>query len=386
VYLTYILLVSNFQPLSTPRRALSDITNQLSPIRPSLPPRRLLSLPSTRNQRSQFSRLEPIQRMACAVLTQIGIPPKAAAPLIGTTIKSVRKWNEAFDDNGDVEDDYREGRPQKLHIVTQDAIIAAAVDAPKSSTPRQLKHLFNLSCSAKTVRRCLDDAGLFGRIAKKLPLLTDAAIHKRTSFAEGYSRMDWTKVLWSDEMSIRLGPQGQTWVQRPIGEAFTREYALSTVKHPPKIHVWGCFASGGVGRIHVFKENLDAKLYKEILKEHLMKSAHVFWPNGIWHFQQDNDPKHTSKVVSEYLEINLCIKDYLIKWPPYSPDLNPIENLWADLKKRVEKHNCKNVGELEKAVNLEWIQTDKVYCKKLVDSMPKRLQQVLEACGGATQY
>jgi len=117
-----------------------------------------------------------------------------------------------------------------------------------------------------------------------------------------------------------------------------------------------------------------------------MKSANIFWPTGIWHFQQDNDPKHTSKLVSAYLETTLCIKDYLIKWPPYSPDLNPIENLWADLKKRVEKHNCTSVEELKEAVELEWKQTDKAYCKKLVDSMPNRLHEVLEQRGGATHY
>ena len=117
-----------------------------------------------------------------------------------------------------------------------------------------------------------------------------------------------------------------------------------------------------------------------------MKSAEMFWPTGLWHFQQDNDPKHTSKLVSDYLSRDLCIKDFMITWPPYSPDLNPIENLWADLKKRVEKRNATNVEELEAAVKLEWKQTDKDLCQKLVASMPKRLVQLLEYRGGPTGY
>src|SRR4051794_16886313 len=79
-------------------------------------------------------------------------------------------------------------------------------------------------------------------------------------------------------------------------------------KHAPKVHVWGCMSAAGVGEIHVFTENLDAVLMKKILKEHLMKSANKFWPTGLWHFQQDNDPKHTSRLVSDYLERELCIK------------------------------------------------------------------------------
>jgi hypothetical protein len=211
-------------------------------------------------------------------------------------------------------------------------------------------------------------------------------IKQRLSFAEGYGNFDWSKVLWSDEMSIRLGPQGQTWVQRPIGEAFTTDYCVQTAKHPPKVHVWGCMASGGVGRVHVFTENLDAELMRRILKEHLMKSAHMFWPRGLWHFQQDNDPKHTSRIVTDYLQRDLCIKDYCIKWPPYSPDLNPIENLWADLKKRVEKRNPTKVEELKEAVEKEWAGTDEGLCRKLVASMPDRIARLLEYEGGPTGY
>jgi hypothetical protein len=133
-------------------------------------------------------------------------------------------------------------------------------------------------------------------------------------------------------------------------------------------------------------ENLDAILMKQILKKHLMKSANKFWPKGIWHFQQDNDPKHTSRLVSDYLEREICIKDYIIKWPPYSPDLNPIENLWANLKKRVERHTANTVQELEHAVKTEWANTDTTLCRKLVNSMPDRIARLKEYRGGPTGY
>ena len=184
-------------------------------------------------------------------------------------------------------------------------------------------------------------------------------------------------------MSIWCEPQGQVWVQRPIGEAFNQEYAVSTVKHPPKVHVWACFCANGVGRIHVFTENLDSELYKNILQEHLLDTKKKYWPNQQWYFQQDNDPKHTSRLVQGWIASKGIDT---IDWPPYSPDLNPIENLWADLKKRVEKHNCWSTDELAKAVKEEWWKTDKAYCKKLVDSMPERCWQVIEFEGGATKY
>ena len=377
--------VSRLQKFES-RRALSDITNLLTPIQPAGVLRRTVSTPPRLIARPANSRLEPLQRHAAVVLTQIGLTPQQAAPLVQTTPRTVRKWREVYEDTGDVEEAARKGRPRVLDAETKDGILHRAIDEPKASTPRQLKHALDLACSPRTIRRVLDVCGLFGRIARVIPPMKETTLKARLSFARGYANFDWTKVLWSDEMSIRIGPQGQTWVQRPVGEAFNPEYCVPKEKHAPKVHVWECFASAGVGRIHVFTENLDGKLYREILKKHLMKSAAKFWPQGLWHFQQDNDPKHTSRIVSEYLADVLCIKDYVIKWPPYSPDLNPIENLWADLKKRVEKRNAKNVAELKEAVEQEWTQTDTQLCQKLVASMPDRIARVVKYNGWPTGY
>ena len=209
---------------------------------------------------------------------------------------------------------------------------------------------------------------------------------KRVAFAESYGNFDWTKVLWTDEMSIRTGPLSQHWVQRPVGTEWEPKHCVAKMKHAPKVHVWGCMAAGGVGRIEVFTDNLDGPMYVQILKKHLMASRDMFWPNEQWYFQQDNDPKHTSKVATKYLTEGVFMKDYTITWPPYSPDLNPIENLWADLKKRVETWNTTTKDQLKDAVLHEWRETDPTLCEKLVASMPKRIALVLQHRGHPTGY
>lgn len=80
------------------------------------------------------------------------------------------------------------------------------------------------------------------------------------------------------------------------------------------------------------------------------------------------------------------IKQEVMDWPAQSPDMNPIENLWHILAREVEKRRPKNVAELEAMVREEWGKNPKVTLDDLIDSMPRRMQAVIEAKGGSTKY
>ena len=92
---------------------------------------------------------------------------------------------------------------------------------------------------------------------------------------------------------------------------------------------------------------MDAKLYKSILKEHLLPSAQKCFHTKTyrsWTLLQDCDPKHKSKLLENYLNK----KQINVLWnPPQSPDLNPIENVWKLLKDLVQQKNPKNLKDLE---------------------------------------
>ena len=111
----------------------------------------------------------------------------------------------------------------------------------------------------------------------------------------------------------------------------------------------GCFSAAGVGEIYFYDEPLTGDKMKKIYKECLWKSARkVFSENADWWLLYDNDPRHTAQVSIQWLNDNFVRRR--IDFPPYSPDSNPIENLWAYLVPRVDKYNAKSEQELKNAI------------------------------------
>ncbi|KAK3533109.1 hypothetical protein QTP70_007310 [Hemibagrus guttatus] len=137
------------------------------------------------------------------------------------------------------------------------------------------------------------------------------------------------------------------------------------------------------GRLAVINGTMNSVVYQKILKENVQQSVCDLKLKQTWVLQQDNDPKHTSKSTSEWLKKN---KMKTLEWPSQSPDLNPIEMLWHDLKKVVHARKPSDVAELQQFCKDEWAKIPPQCCNRLIASYRKRLIAVVAAKGGTTSY
>ena len=146
--------------------------------------------------------------------------------------------------------------------------------------------------------------------------------------------------------------------------------------------VWGAFSIKGQLSCYSFRTTMDGPFYVEILRKHLLAGARKQFGSR-WRYQQDNDPKHTSKVAKQFLETEV---PETIDWPSNSPDINPIENIWSILKRRVEKRKPSNIHELDQFLHEEWKKFEKTIINNLVHSMKSRCLAIIESKGERINY
>lgn len=191
-------------------------------------------------------------------------------------------------------------------------------------------------------------------------------------------------MLWTDETKFNLvNSDGIRYVRRPVNKRFDPRYTIGTVKHSGgNIMVWGAFCHLGVGPLFRIVGNMDQVQYREIM-ENIMLPYATSNMEGSWMLQQDNDPKHTAKSVKKWFaDNNIRVMD----WPSQSPDLNPIENLWEEVDRKLKRQNFKKPEQLFDAIKEEWNRIPMSLLHTLVESMPRRCRAVIGAKGAATKY
>ena len=251
----------------------------------------------------------------------------------------------------------------------------------------KLKEKLKIAVCGRTVRRYLKSAGYCaGKLACK-PMLTKVQIERRRKICTEWSfKSDeyWNNVIFSDETKFNLkNSDGQQYVWKKPSERLLEKNICKTYKFGGgNVMFWGCFSRLGIGHLSVIRGKMDRYDYVNILRSKLTRSATKMGLEN-YKFQQDNDPKHTSGYTKEFFARNNV---EVVDWPSQSPDLNPIENLWAFIKRSMQGLTFTKEQDLIDYVFRVWNEVMPELCKKLVDSMNNRITAVLRAKGGYTKY
>ena len=286
------------------------------------------------------------------------------------------------------------GRPKLITPTTLRSVTRKLTSGELENASEAQQHLvqaLGIQASTSTVRRSLKSAGLVARVKVKRPFLRKKHRQARLDFARKYQSWtveDWKRVIYSDETKVnRWGSDGRKYCWKKGVQPLQDHHISATVKHGGgNVMVWGCMTAQGPGFMTRIDGGLNAELYCNILQDEFMQTLDYYGldkSNII--FQQDNDPKHTANLTKKWFSENQI---EVLDWPAQSPDLNPIEHLWFNLKQKLNGYPLQptSIHELWERIQNEWEKITAQECMNLIESMPRRVDAVLKAKGGYTKY
>jgi len=300
----------------------------------------------------------------------------AVAKAIHCDVKTVKRWLKRWNQSKDMSDTPRSGRPRVTTAKHHQQIVSLA-EQQTFVTSRDITNQLNkkgVNINETTVRRRLNEAGAKYNGPLSKPLLTETHREKRLKWAEDHRTTNWDQAIFSDRSTIRLNSvKGFVW-NLPKNKLCELSSILS------KSMFGFAFSTQGFGRVVCFNENLSADLICDIYKYGFLPTARKQFGHDstLWKLQEDNDPKHTSKLATNWRMSNNV---YKIGWPSMSPDLAPIENVWQLLKMKLRKKKLSIYQSLFSAIKREWKSLPPELAIELVHSMNNRIPEVIENDG-----
>ncbi|THC88386.1 hypothetical protein EYZ11_012163 [Aspergillus tanneri] len=335
-------------------------------------------------------------RAAIVYGLSVGQSPTRLAEQFNCTRSTIYDTKKRFLQHNTTKSRPRKGRPQKLTKSTKRYVYRLVRRRPDISW-KALTVETPGGASISTIRRALKKYHIRKwRSKKRIPLSKEAA-RARLEFAREWFKNDtWHTWIFSDECSVqREANKRLKFVFRYQNEGW-RDDLVNLCYHGKPISqmVWGSIWRGGRSKLVVMERDENsprngytARSYIKTLEDGLIEHYKPGTP-----FQQDNAKIHTAELTQEWFELHGI---WVIKWPPHSPDLNPIEHVWNLLKRKLlELHpylylqgkSQSDWRNFEEAIQEAWWAIPQALIDNLIDSMPRRVMAVYRARGWYTKY
>lgn len=296
----------------------------------------------------------------------------------------------------------KSGRPRATDTQTDQTLYEASVNDPFLTAVDLLRE-FTPTCSVYTVRNRLKEKGLKCRTPARKPFLTHYHRQGRYTFAQSHlhwSTDKWHTVIFSDEKVFRSSSRGALRVYRPVrgSDRYDDRYLVhssnpcDTSVSRFTICVWLAFGNRGkIRELHrINQRTLNSQYYTTHILPSIESQVCEDDENELQNlvFMQDLSSIHTSHLSKRWLhEHNIPVME---DWPPKGPDMNPVENIWAELVRRIEiqrrQTGVQNEHQLWEDILQAFNELPNEYFDSLINSMSSRVKTVARKHGGWTKY
>ena len=336
-----------------------------------------------------------------------------------TNPKTVKLWVERSEAIDDVVSRKKPGRPQKLDddmcLLAEGMLLDTKQFGTLKSVTRELNEKSGTHVSRWTVSRSVKSFckkrghPIHADSSRPQKLLSADTMLKRLQFCKANKNRNWGHVMFTDRCKFH-----HTYVGGVVKKSSWRRVGdrrvAPRVNHASCFNVYAGITKFGVTTMHVVAgttshrsvfinkkgdpaKNITGAEYKHVVSSTFLPQGKRLFTNAgmsTWWLQQDNDPCHKKAAHEALGEWNHQHPEHTVQllpeWPPNSPDLNPIENLWSYVQEEVEQAGCKDFKSFCDTVQHTFAHIPKRQLNRLFTSMKTRLQICLAKNGDHTGY
>lgn len=342
----------------------------------------------------------------------------ATARQHGVTRRTVLLWRQRYETTGDVQKQKPGGRRRVLSAAAASQAVELLCSNAHAGAAGVARQLYKQGITSKVLhkttvirqaKQAAKAAGTPIRVVRGQPAkrLTNATKAKRLAFCMANKSRSWNHVPFTDRKKFLFKYPGvavpaQQWQkQGSAAEAYA-------VNHAQTVNVYAGISRFGVTDCHIVAgtakhkstytnkqgkpaKNITSDEYEAVLTSTFLPGGKkIFSTQGVgsWVLQQDNDPTHrvAAAVVQQWNAKQASGVTILANWPPNSPDLNLIENVWAYVQAKVYAEGCETFEQFQNSVLHHMKHIPKSTLINLFNSMPKRVAKVIAAGGDKINY
>ena len=184
-----------------------------------------------------------------------------------------------------------------------------------------------------------------------------------------------------------LGTNNRVYIWQKDDAKHNPHLICSRSERKISLMIWGCICCDGVGTLTAVEGKINSAKYIDILDKNLWPVVVRYFEGKEYLFMDDNAPVHRAHTAQNYKDQSE-VHVTSMEWPAKSPDLNAIENIWLYMKRELQKSavDITTKNDLLREIQSMWRNIELDYIRNLYQSIPNRLNNVIEMKGHLTKY